>query len=113
MLDASGHYTLTFIGANLPKFVSNNRATGTADENKAIVGGSLAHFGTYVVNEADKSFTFRVESATFPNWDNTDQKRSFVMTGDELRYLTPSATAGGTATVKWKRVKYYRRLCKL
>ena len=105
MLDASGHYTLTFIGANLPKFVSNNRATGTADENKAIVGGSLAHFGTYVDNEADKSFTFRVESATFPNWDNTDQKRSFVMTGDELRYLTPFATAGGTATVTWKRVK--------
>ena len=105
MLDANGHYTMTYIGANLPKFTSNNRATGTADENKAIVGGSLAHFGTYVVNEADKSLTFRVESATFPNWDNSDQKRSFVMTGDELRYLTPSATAGGTATVTWKRVK--------
>jgi Lipocalin-like domain len=105
MLDADGHYTMTFISASLPKFASNNRATGTADENKAIVGGSLAHFGSYVVNEADKSITFRVERATFPNWDNTDQKRSFVMTGDELRYLTPSATAGGTATVTWKRVK--------
>lgn len=103
MLDANGHYTMTYIGANLPKFASNNRATGTADENKAIVCGSLAHFGTYIVNEA--SLTFRVESATFPNWDNTDQKRSFVVTGDELRYLTPSATAGGTATVTWKRVK--------
>jgi hypothetical protein len=105
MFDANGRYVITFIGANLPKFASNNRANGTADENKAIVGGSLAHFGTYVVNEADKSFTFRVESATFPNWDKTDQKRSFVITGDELKSTAPVASAGGTGTVTWKRAK--------
>ena len=103
--DANGRYVIIFIGANLPKFASNNRTTGTADENKAIVGGSLAHFGTYVVNEADKSFTFRVASATFPNWDNTDQKRPFVITGNELKYTTPTGTAGGTVTLTWKRAK--------
>jgi len=32
---------------DLPKFASNNRGTGTAEENKAIVQGSLAYFGTY------------------------------------------------------------------
>ena len=65
MFDANGHYMIGFIAANLPKFASSNRATGSADENKAVVGGSLAHFGTYVVNEADKSLTYRIESATF------------------------------------------------
>ena len=105
MYDANGRYVIIFIGANLPKFASNIRATGTADENKAVVGGSLAHFGTYVVNEGDKSFTFRVESATFPNWDNTDQKRSFVITGDELKYTTPAGSAGGTVALTWKRAK--------
>src|SRR5260370_2336995 len=105
MFDANGHYTITFIGANLPKFASNSRATGSADENKAIVGGSIAHFGTYVVNEADKSFTFRIDSATFQNWDKTDQKRSFVMTGDELKYALPAGSAGGTGAVTWKRAK--------
>jgi hypothetical protein len=105
MYDANGRYVIIFIGANLPKFGSNIRATGTADENKAVVGGSLAHFGTYVVNEGDKSFTFRVESATFPNWDNTDQKRSFVITGDELKYTTPAGSAGGTVALTWKRAK--------
>ena len=103
--DGSGRYVITFVGANLPKFASNNRATGTADENKAIVGGSLTHFGTYAVNEADKSFTFRVESATFPNWDKTEQKRSFVITGDELKYTTPTGSAGGTISLTWKRGK--------
>ena len=106
MFDAGGRYVITFFAANLPKFASNNRASGTADENKAIVAGSLTHFGTYTVNEADKSFTFRVENATFPNWDKTEQKRTFVViAGDELKYTTPVASAGGTATVIWKRVK--------
>ena len=105
MFDANGHYTITFIGSNLPKFASNNRASGTPDENKAVVGSSLAHFGTYVVNEADKSLTYRIESATFPNWNNTDQKRSFVMTGDELKYTVPAGSAGATGAVTWKRAK--------
>ena len=105
MFDANGHYTITFIGSNLPKFASNNRASGTPDENKAVVGSSLAHFGTYVVNEADKSFTYRIESATFPNWNDTEQKRSFVMTGDELKYTVPAGSAGGTGAVTWKRAK--------
>ena len=105
VFDAGGRYVVTFFAANLPKFASNNRVTGTTDENKAIVTGSLAHFGTYTVNEADKSFTFRVDNATFPNWDKTEQKRPFVITGDELKYTTPVASAGGTATVIWKRAK--------
>jgi len=42
---ANGRYAIVFIAANLPKFASNNRATGTADENKAVIVGSLAHFG--------------------------------------------------------------------
>ena len=96
---------ITFFAANLPKFASNNRANGTTDENKAIVTGSLTHFGTYTVNEADKSFTFHIENATFPNWDKTEQKRAFVISGDELKYTTPVASAGGTAALIWKRAK--------
>ena len=105
MLDANGRYVILFTSADIPKVASNNRLTATADENKAIVGGSVAHFGTYVVNEADKSFTFKVESSTFPNWSKTEQKRSFVIAGDELKYTVPVATAGGTATIVWKRAK--------
>jgi hypothetical protein len=105
VFDAGGRYVITFFATNLPKFASNNRASGTAEENKAIVAGTLAHVGTYTVNEADKSFTFRVGNATFPNWDKTEQKRPFVITGDELKYTTPVASAGGTATVIWKRAE--------
>jgi hypothetical protein len=103
-LDADGHFMLTIIGPDLPKFASNNRATGTAEENQAIVRKSIAMIGTYSIT--DKTLTFRVESATFPNWNGTAQKRSIVTASrDELKYITPTASSGGIGTVTWKRAK--------
>jgi Lipocalin-like domain len=97
---------LTIIGADLPKFASNNRATGTPEESKAVVGKSIALFGTYSINPADKTLTFKIETATFPNWNATEQKRSLItVSGDELKYMTAQASGGGTATVTWKRAK--------
>jgi hypothetical protein len=45
--DANGRFVLVNTRPDLPKFASNNRAQGTAEENKAIVQGSIAYFGTY------------------------------------------------------------------
>jgi hypothetical protein len=105
MFDASGRYSIIFIAGGLPNFASGNRSSGTADESKAVVAGSLAHFGTYVVDEADKSFTFQIDRATFPNWEGKNTKRSFVITGDELRFTDPHASAGGVATTIFERMK--------
>jgi len=106
ILDSGGRYVVVNLRPNLPKFASNNRMTGTPDENKAIVTGSLAHFGTYTVNEADKTLIFRIEGSTYPSWDGTEQKRVFTLTGDELKYTVPTVTIGaGTSTVVWKRAK--------
>ena len=105
MVDANGRYVIAVARAGLPKFASNNRATGTPEENKAIIAGSIIHFGTLSVNAGDKTITFKIETATFPNWDGTEQKRAFTLTGDELTYTVPAASAGGTATTVWKRAK--------
>src|SRR5215470_8684011 len=102
---ANGHYALIVTRSGQPKFASNNRMEGTPEENKAIVQGSISHFGTYVVNEADKTITFHIQTSTFPNWDGMDQKRPFTLSGDELKYTVPAASAGGTADVVLKRIK--------
>jgi len=105
-LDADGHFMLTIIGPDLPKFASNNRAGGTPDENKAVVSKSIAMIGTYSVNSADKTLTFKVDSATFPNWNGTEQKRLLSSSNtDELKYITPTASSGGVGTVTWRRAK--------
>jgi len=106
ILDADGHFMLTIIGPDLPKFASNNRAGGTPEENKAVISKSVAMIGTYSVSPADKTLTFKVDSATFPNWNGTEQKRLLSASGkDELKYITPTASSGGVGTVTWKRVK--------
>jgi hypothetical protein len=105
VFDPAGHYTFVFTSASLPKFTSNNRSSGTADENKAVVQGTLSHFGTYTVDEAAKSFTIHIDGSSFPNWAGTEQKRPFTATGDDLKWTTPAASGGGTAELVWKRAK--------
>jgi hypothetical protein len=105
MVDANGRYVITFARADLPKVASNNRTTATPEENKAIVQGSITHFGTLAVNTEDKTITFKIETSTFPNWDGIEQKRPFTVTGDELKFTAPAASGGGTLTAVWKRAK--------
>jgi hypothetical protein len=106
VLTTDGRYSIIVMRASLPKFASNSRLKGTAEENKAVVDGSIAHFGRYTIDENDKSITFHVESSTFPNWDGAPQKRPFTVKGDEFTYRVPTASTGsGSAQVTWKRMK--------
>jgi hypothetical protein len=104
--DSGGRFSIIVTRSDLPKFASNNREMGTAEENKGVVQGSIAYFGTYNVNEDDHMFIVHVGGGTYPNWVGTDQKRIFVITGDELKYTNSSRSAGaGVALVVWKRAK--------
>src|SRR5258708_4243001 len=50
VFERNGRFSFALLSSNVPKFASNNRNTGTADENKAVVQGSISYFGTYSVN---------------------------------------------------------------
>src|SRR6266571_198948 len=52
---SNGRYSVNIARAGLPKFASDNRAKGTAEENQAVIAGSIAHFGKYTVDEKDKA----------------------------------------------------------
>jgi hypothetical protein len=99
---SNGHFAIVNMRPDLPKFASNNRNEGTAEENKAIVQGSIALFGTYSVG--DKVLTLKVEGSTWPSWTGTEQKRNIILSGDELKWSLP-ASVGGTAEVVLKRIK--------
>ena len=101
--DADGSYLLMTARSDLPRFTFNDRTLGSAEENEAIVHGSIAHFGTYTVNEEEKTIVFHIQGSTFPNWNGTVQKRPFTITSDELRWRTPASSGGGMAEVVLKR----------
>ena len=65
IFDASGRFAIININPETPKFASNNRAQGTAEENKAAVLGGIALYGTYTV--AEKVINFKIEGSTFSN----------------------------------------------
>jgi hypothetical protein len=95
------------MAANRPKFASNNRMVGTAEEYKAVSEGVVAYFGTYDVNNDTRIVTLHIDRSSFPNWEGTDQQRMFEFVGDELRYTAASSTANPAeaAQLVWKRAR--------
>jgi len=107
VFDATSHFATQIMSAERPKFASNNRMIGTPDEFKASSQGVVAYFGTYTISEPDHIVTLHIERSSFPNWDLTDQKRSFSISEDELRYTAASSTANPAeaAQLVWKRAR--------
>ena len=103
-----GHYSLQIVRYGRPAFASKDRLKGTPDENKAAVQGMVSYFGTYTVDEANKTITFRIAASSFPNWDATTQKRAVTAISDEvLTYNTPAPSTAGyvRAELAWKKAK--------
>ena len=105
VFDAGGRYALQIMSADRPGFASKDKSRGTPEEYRLAVQGSNAHFGTYTVDTASGTVTFRIERATFPNWEGNEQKRPFKLAGDRLTYTVPAPTSGSGATgeVVWRR----------
>ena len=103
----NGRFSVQIMRSDRAKFGSNNRMKGTPEEIKATVEGTISYFGTYIVDEAGKTVTYKIEGASFPNWNGTDQKRPIVsLTSDELKYSNPAPSIGGPTTeLTWKRAK--------
>jgi hypothetical protein len=102
---ANGYFSISLVNSDLPKFASNNRDKGTADENKTVVAGSLFYFGTYAVS-ADGTLATHIEGSSFPNSMGTDQKRTITaLSATAVTWINPGASAGGTAELAWKRIK--------
>ena len=106
MVDANGRFSITVVRSDLPRFASDNRMTGTPEENMAIAQGCIAYFGTYSIDEATHVITVNVEGSTFPNFDGGTQTRILSFNRDEMTYLNPTPSmGGGTAKVTYRRAR--------
>jgi hypothetical protein len=104
---ADGHFAQIHVASDVPKIASNNRLTATPEEYAAIMRRSLSVFGTYTVDEANKTVTYTIASASFPNWEGETQTRSIdKLTADEFVNTNPSVAGGrGSASNLYRRVK--------
>ena len=94
------------LGQIFPKIASRDPLKTTTEENKAIMEGTIACYGTYSVSEPDKALTLRVEASSFPNQVGADQKRMITeLTGDQLKYENATVLSGGQIHVVLSRLK--------
>ena len=104
MFDRGGRFMMFIARPGIPKFAAGKRDAGTAEENKAVLAGVLAFFGTYSVNNADQVLILRPEASTFPNWNGADQKRSLKLAGDQQIWTNRTPAIGAEVVeVVWKR----------
>ena len=101
-----GRFALIQMRADLPRLAANSRDQGTPEEYKAVVSGSIAYFGTYSLNEADKTMNLQLEASTYTNLLGSEQKRIITnLTSSELTFTNPRNPAGMTLEVGWKRAR--------
>ncbi len=108
VFDEKGNYAIQILKAIRPKVASGDKNKCTPEEYAALVQGSNAHYGKYTVDEVGKTITFIIEGASFPNWEGTQQKRSYVYNGQTIKYVVTQTTQGGVAViaeVAWKRLQ--------
>jgi Lipocalin-like domain len=95
ILDASGRYADIEMRPDRPKFkASANIRLDTSDaEFGAAAKGFGANFGTWSVNEADKTLIRQYEGALIPNNERNEAKDSVSLAGDELKLVGPAGAS--------------------
>jgi hypothetical protein len=102
-----GRFAQIHVASDVPKIKSNNRLTGTPEEYAEIMRRSISVFGTYTVDDAKKTVTYHIVSASFPNWQGESQTRTIdKLTADEFINTNPNVAGGrGSASNFYKRAK--------
>jgi hypothetical protein len=107
ILDAGGIYAQVLARPGRPKFKSINRFSleATPEELKVAVTGTVATFGTWSVNEADKMLSRRPEASLLPNDEGVEQKYAVSLAGDELKTVTVNSLTGLKTEVVYRRAR--------
>lgn len=107
VFDANGRFFLMVASADNAKIASKDPSSKTkSQEEGGLIVESIAYYGTYTVNEAEKVVFLHLEASTFPNQIGTDRKLTITsLTADELEYSNPAATSGVQVHQVWKRAE--------
>ncbi len=107
MYDGKRNMSVQLVKAGRPKFASNDWLKGTPEEIKAAFEGFRCYFGTYDVDEKNKTITHHIQGSIFPNLMGVDKLRYYEFSGNCLTLRTVPMVMGGKKVVGrlvWERL---------
>ena len=113
MVDQESRYTLQIFRSDRPRFASGDRKKGTPEEYSAAVLGASTHFGHVRLDTAGGLVIFSIESASYPNYEGTEERRPYTLTGNELSYRAKARPDGDVPISVWRRVEACEAPCML
>ena len=106
VFDPNGRFFVMIASADNSQIAARDSAKANSEEIGGLIAESIAYYGTYTVNEAEKVVLFHLDASTFPNQIGTDQKRVITsLTAKELKYTSPAAMSGVQVHQVWKRAE--------
>jgi hypothetical protein len=104
VFDANGRFFIMVASADNFRVASNDPKGTNSEESNGLIVESIAYYGTYTVNEAERFIMLHLDASTFPNQIGTDQKRIVTtLTANELKYSIPAAISDVPVHQVWTR----------
>jgi hypothetical protein len=108
MFDATGNMSAHVFGSDRPRFAKEDPRGGSDAEVRRSFEASVGYYGRSRLDPEARTLTTRVEGSLFPNWEGSEQVRSFDLDGDRLVLRPPPIEAGGVRYVislRWERTR--------
>lgn len=104
IVDAQGRYSLQIFKSERLRFAANDKKRGSAGEYASAVLGSSTHYGTIAVDAGHRTLTFRIEGASYPNWEGASQQREYTLFDGVLTYRVPPRPDGTIPLSVWRKL---------
>jgi hypothetical protein len=104
IIDDQGRYSLQIFDGDRLRVAAGDKAKATPEELASAVVGSSTHYGRVAVDPDAHVLVFKIEGASFANWEGTEQRRKYVLTADTLSYQVPTPRPDGSIPIsEWRR----------
>jgi len=104
---AGGRMSAQIMDPSRPKFIARDHMKGTDNEVRTAFEGYQAYYGTYDINEKEKTISHLVEGSVFPNLVGHTLKRYYEIAGSRLTLSTPPMLMSGqsvTVILIWEKL---------
>ena len=103
--DGLGRMSAQIMRPDRPNFQATSASRGSPEEKIAAFDGYIAYYGTYSINEKERTVIHHVEASLYPNWVGSDQRRLFEFSQGQLilRAVNGSGGPGTESRLVWQR----------